>query len=120
MDKREVHTAAIATTGQEVPKDSHGRDQHFEKNIAISLVVNARGRACLIHDGEFEATPVWIKYLTLKRKIQFIYDNGTDRILDYVLDDKMHKKLLNIPKIFLVRTDNGIPIEAFDTTLIKE
>jgi hypothetical protein len=88
--------------------------------IAISLVINARGRACLIHDGLFEATPVWVKYLTDKRKIQLVYDNGKSRIIDYTMDEKLHKKLLNIGKILLVRTDNGKPIEGFDTTLIKE
>lgn len=98
---------------------SHGSlDSDF--NVAISMVINARGRACLIHDGEFEATPVWIKYLVSQRKIQFIYDNGTSRIIDYVMDDKKHKLLLNINKLFLIRTDNGKPIEAFDTNLIKE
>lgn len=120
MDKKEVHNAAMATTEQGVlSKDGLGREKGY-RDVSTSLVINARGRACLIHDGEFEATPVWVKYLTNIRKIQLVYDNGTDRIIDYVMDDKMHKKLLNITKLFLIRTDHGKPIEAFDTTLLKE
>ncbi len=95
-------------------------DEHEGYYAALSLVVNARGRACLIHDGEFEATPVWIKYLVVKRQLQFIYDTGAKRTFSYVMEDKMHKVLLNIDKIFLIRTDHGKPIEAFDTTLIRE
>ncbi len=113
MDKNEVHTAAVATT-------TKGAESAYEYVTAITLTVNARGRACLIHDGLFEATPVWVKYLVSKRKIQLVYDNGTSRIFDYIMNDKMHKELLNISKLFLIRTDKGKPIEAFDTTLLKE
>lgn len=119
MDEKTVHQAAKQTTGGDTPLQGGGIPGSYE-NIAISLVINARGRACLIHDGPFEATPVWIKYLTAKRKIQFIYDNGTNRIIDYVMTDKLHKQLLNIGKLFLIRTEKGKPIEAFDTNLIKE
>lgn len=116
MDKNEVHKAALATTSH-----TEGASQPpYELVTAISLTVNARGRACLIHDGLFEATPVWVKYLTSKRKIQLVYDNGTSRTFDYIMNDKMHKELLNISKLFLIRTDKGKPIEAFDTTLLKE
>ena len=108
---------------QQVAKQTAGDNGAVQtelSGIAISIVVNARGRVCLIHDGEFEATPVWIKYLYAQRKIQLIYDNGTDRVIDYVMTDKMHKILLDCDKLFLIRTENGKPIEAFDTTLLKE
>lgn len=117
MDEKNVQQAKQTDGSDDA---LHGRPQGGYADVAISIVINARGRACLIHDGEFEATPVWVKYLTAKRKIQFIYDNGTSRIIDYIMDDKIHKMLLNISKLFLVRTDKGKPIEAFDTTLIKE
>lgn len=119
MDEKTVQQAAKQATGGEPPLSGGTIPGDYE-NIAISLVINARGRACLIHDGPFEATPVWIKYLTAKRKIQFIYDNGTSRIIDYLMDEKIHKQLLNIGKLFLIRTEKGKPIEAFDTNLIKE
>jgi hypothetical protein len=119
VDKKTVQQAATQTTGDRDDILHGGEDTGLAK-VAMSLVVNARGRVCLIHDGPFEATPVWIKYLTGKRKIQLIYDNGTDRIIDYVMDEKMHKTLLNVGKLFLIRTEKGKPIEAFDTTLLKE
>lgn len=119
MGENTVQQAAIQASARS-NNASQGGTLVSDFNVAVSLVVNARGRACIIHDGEFEATPVWIKYLVSHRKIQFIYDNGTNRIVDFVMDDKMHKILLNIGKIFLIRTDQGKPIEAFDTNLLKE
>jgi hypothetical protein len=116
VDKQDVHKAAIATTG-------HGdglKDGHDDKPVSIFLTINVRGRACLIHDGPFPATPVWVKYLVNKRKIQLMYDNGTSDIVDYFMEDKLHKYLLNISKLFLIRTEGGKPVEGFDTILLKE
>lgn len=121
MDKKEVHNAAVATTAQsEAQLSTKGQGDGFENEVGIVLTINARDRACLIHEGAFPATPVWVKYLTDKRKIKIIYDNGTEKIINYIMDDKLHKKLLNITKLFLIRTDNGKPVEGYDTTLLKE
>jgi hypothetical protein len=121
VDKQDVHKAAIATTGHgDGPRDANGRYRDFDSDVPVILTINARGRACLIHSGEFEATPVWVKYLTDKRKIQLVYDNGTSRTINFIMNDKLHKKLLNITKLFLIRTDNGKPVEGYDTTLLKE
>lgn len=119
MDKKEVHSAALATTAQS-DNSFKGPETGFGKEAGIVLTINARGRACLIHEGLFPATPVWVKYLTTKRKIQIIYDNGTDDIINHIMDDKLHKKLLNITKLFLIRTLDGKPVEGYDTTLLKE
>lgn len=120
MDKREVHNAAIATTahsegGLPVPQ---GKD--YLDTIGISLVVNGRGRACLIYDRPFKATPVWVKYLTKAKKLKLIFDNGTEYVINYVMNDKQNKMLLNLEKLFIIRVEDNKPVEGFDTTIIKE
>jgi hypothetical protein len=95
-------------------------DSYTNADINISMVINARGRACMLHDKPFVGTPTWIKYLTNNRKVKILFDNGTEYVIDYVANDKLHKQLLNVTKLFLIRVENGIPQEGYDTTLIRE
>lgn len=88
--------------------------------IPISFILNARGRMCLIHSKPFIGTPVWLKYMINKRKVKIIFDNGTEHVIDYVADDKLHKLLLNMSKLFMIRIEDGRPVEGFDTNLLKE
>jgi hypothetical protein len=100
---------------------SSGESQPYTNDdIGIDLLVNARGRACMLHDKPFLGTPVWIKYLTNQRKVKIVFDNGTEHVINYVADEKLHKQLLNVTKLFLIRVDKGKPVEGYDTTLIKE
>jgi len=112
----------IARTSTEITDGSAGGDStpYTNEDVSIDIVVNARGRACLLHNKPFIGTPVWIKYLTDKRKVKFIFDNGTEHIVNYIMDDKIHKLLLNVTKLFLIRVEDGKPVEGFDTTLIRE
>jgi hypothetical protein len=107
---------------QQTARDMEGPETEAYTNddINIDIVVNARGRACLLHNKPFIGTPVWVKYLTNQRKVKFIFDNGTEHVIRYIMDEKMHKLLLNVTKLFLIRVEDGKPVEAFDTTLIKE
>lgn len=96
-------------------------ESYTNADVPIAIVVNARGRACMLHSKPFIGNPIWIKYLVNKRKVKIIFDNGTEHVIDYIMDDKKHKLLLNVVKLFLIRTDEkGVPIEGFDTSLIKE
>jgi hypothetical protein len=90
------------------------------EGVPISIVVNARGRCCMIHSEKFGATPVWIKYLTKQRKVKIVFDSGVECVIDYVMEDKLHKYLLNVTKLFLIRLENDKPVEGYDTNLIKE
>ncbi len=89
-------------------------------DVAIDLIVNARGRACMMHDRPFVGTPVWVKYLTNKRKVKLVFDNGTEFVYDHIMTGPMHKALLNVTKLFIIQINNGVPVEGYDTTLIKE
>jgi len=120
VDKREVHNAAIATTahsegGLPVPQ---GKD--YLNTIAMSVIVNARGRVCLLHNKPFNATPTWVKYLTKQRKVKLLFDNGMEYVIDYVMNDKLNKMFLNLEKLFIIRVEDGNPIDGYDTKIIKE
>lgn len=102
------------------PRDASGGLTHTNAEINIEIIINARGRACMIHNKPFIGTPTWIKYLTNKRKVKIVFDNGTEHVIDYYMDDKFHKLLLNVTKLFLIRMENGKPVEGYDTNLIRE
>ncbi|MBI3419330.1 MAG: hypothetical protein HY053_04270 [Proteobacteria bacterium] len=114
MDKNVPQAAA-----RQISEVHHGSHNPIE-GVPISIVVNARGRMCMLHSKPFGATPVWIKYLTNKRKVKIVFDNGVECVIDYLMDDKLHKLLLNVTKLFLIRMENGMPVEGYDTNLIKE
>jgi hypothetical protein len=118
VDKTEVHSAALATTEQSGSKTTLGSD-YFD-TISFSILVNARGRVCMLYDKPFNAIPVWVKYLIKKKKLQLIFDNGMEYIINYVMDDKFNKIFLNLNKLFIVRFEDMKPIEGFDTSVIKE
>ncbi|NDE90246.1 MAG: hypothetical protein EB059_03785 [Alphaproteobacteria bacterium] len=118
MDKKEVHSAAVATTEQSGSKITPGGN-YFD-TISFSVLVNARGRVCMLYDKPFNATPVWVKYLTKHRKLQLIFDNGMEYVINYIMDEKLNKMFLNLNKVFIVRFEDMKPIEGFDTNLIKE
>jgi hypothetical protein len=89
-------------------------------DISITFVINARGRFCIFHNRPFSGTPVWVKYLTNKKKIILVLDNGVEREIECILNEKFHKHLLNVSKAFVIRIENEAPVEGYDTTLIKE
>ncbi|MDX1922582.1 MAG: hypothetical protein SFW65_05600 [Alphaproteobacteria bacterium] len=117
MDKAEMHSAAVATTEQG-SKGSQGSD-YFD-TISFSILVNARGRVCMLYNKPFNAIPVWVKYLTKQRKLHLIFDNGMEYTISYIMDDKYNKLFLNLTKLFIVRFEDMKPIEGFDTNVIKE
>ena len=120
MDKKEVHSAALATTGQGEGAFLSPKGKDYFDSIAMSLVVNARGRMCLIHDKPFNAAPTWVKYLTKQRKVKLLFDNGTEYVINYIMDDKMNKLLLNLDKLFIMQIKDYKPVEGYDTKIIKE
>jgi hypothetical protein len=101
-------------------RDDNQAQTYTNADIGIDILVNARGRACMLHNKPFVGTPVWIKYLTDKRKVKLVFDNGTEFVYDYVMNNELHKLLLNVTKLFVIRVERGVPQEGFDTNLIKE
>ncbi len=91
-----------------------------DANMRITLLVNARGRVCLLHDQPFEATPLWLRYKAKSRHIELIFDNNTLRPLLEQVIDQVHSFLLQEKKVMIIRCEGNIPVEGFDTQLILE
>lgn len=84
----------------------------------IGLVVNARGKLCLVHDEPFEATPLWVGYHTDKRQLEIIFDTGGTYPIDWEATDDMNVYLLNTKKILIIRMENRKPVEGYDTSFL--
>jgi hypothetical protein len=84
----------------------------------IGLVVNARGKMCLVHDELFEATPIWVGYHMEKRQIEIFFDTGASYPIDWEATDEMDNYLQKIGKILLIRMQRKRPVEGYDTTLL--
>lgn len=85
----------------------------------IGLVINARGKACLVHDEAFSAVPVWVAYDADVRKITIIFDNGTDYPIDWEANDSIHDHLMKINKILIIRMEGRKPVEGYDTSFLR-
>jgi hypothetical protein len=90
-----------------------------ESAVNIGLVVNARGKMCLVHDEPFEATPLWVGYHVDKKRIEIIYDTGGTFPIDWEATDEMHNYLLKISKILIIKMENRKPVEGFDTSFLR-
>ena len=119
MDKKTVQQAVKQGESDNVLHSGAGPGGEAA-DISIDFVINARGRFCILHDRPFAGTPTWVKYLINKRKVILILDNGGEREIECILNDKFHKYLLNISKVFVIRLENARPVEGYDTALIRE
>ncbi len=85
----------------------------------IGIIVNARGKVCLVHDEAFVATPLWIGYHTDKKQLEIIFDTGETLPIEWEATDDMDNYLLKINKILIVRMENRKPAEGYDVTFIR-
>ena len=85
----------------------------------IGLVVNARGKLCLVHDEPFEATPLWVAYHIDKKQLELLFDTGSTYPVDWDASDAMHNYLLKATKILIIRMENKKPVEGYDTNFIR-
>lgn len=85
----------------------------------IGLVVNARGKICMVHDEPFEGVPLWVGYHIELRVLEVIFEAGGTFPIDWKATDEMHNYLLRISKILIIRMENRQPVEGFDTSLLQ-
>jgi hypothetical protein len=85
----------------------------------IGLVVNARGKKCLVHDEEFEAVPLSVGYHVDKRQLEIIFDTGSTYPIDWEAIDEMDEFLRKISTILIIRMVNKRPIEGYNTSFLK-
>lgn len=84
----------------------------------IGLVVNARGKLCLVHDQPFEATPLWVAYHLDTRRLEIIFDTGAKYPIDWEATDEMDGYLIKMEKILIIRMEDRKPIEGYDTSFL--
>jgi len=87
--------------------------------VNIGLIVNARGKLCLVHDEAFEATPLWVGYHVDRRKLEIIFDTGGTYPIDWEATDEMNGYLLRTDKILIIRMENRKPVEGYDTAFLR-
>lgn len=85
----------------------------------IGLVVNARGKLCLVHDEMFEATPLWVGYHIDKKQIEVIFDTGRTYPIEWEATDELHPYLMNAKKILITRMEDRKPVEGYDTSFLR-
>ncbi|MEJ0062022.1 MAG: hypothetical protein WDO70_02145 [Alphaproteobacteria bacterium] len=83
------------------------------------MIINAKGKVCLVHDEAFEAVPVWVAYDIDAKKMKIIFDTGTDYPMDWMATDEVNYYLTKIRKILLIRIENEKVIEGYDTSFVK-
>src|SRR5580658_283605 len=93
-------------------------DASMTGSINIGLVVNARGKMCLVHDQPFAATPLWVGYHVDRRRIEIIFDTGGTYLIDWEATAEMNDFLLKISKILFIRMENKKPVEGYDTSFL--
>lgn len=84
------------------------------------MIVNAKGRVCFVHDEPFAAIPIWIRYYKDNRDIEILFNNGMGAFVPLPVDDYLHECLLKDKKVLIVRMEEVVPVESFDTHLIVE
>jgi hypothetical protein len=98
--------------------------QHYNagyeaSKVNIGLVINGKGRVCLVHDEPFDAVPVWVTYDIETRRVKIVFDNGTDFPIDWEANDEIHPWLMKITKILLIRLLDKKPIDGYDTSFVR-
>jgi|SRR5580698_3455640 hypothetical protein len=95
-----------------------GSDDEEKSAMNIGLVVNSRGRMCMVHDQPFEHTPLWVGYHIDRWQVEIIYESGGSFLIDWEATEEMHHYLLKINKILIIRMEDKKPVEGYDTSFL--
>jgi hypothetical protein len=114
----------LATKSKLQPADT--RLTSIKMNIGLTF--NARGEfqlvhdrpfATTLHDQTFVATPLWVGYHIDRRTLEVVYDTGGTYPIDWYASDEMHKKLLQLRTILIIRMKDGEPVEGYNTSVLR-
>ena len=83
----------------------------------IGLVVNARGKMCLVHDEPFRGVPAWVAYHLDMRRLEIMFDSGETYPIDWHATEEMDSYLRKLEKILIIRMEDKKPIEGYETAL---
>jgi hypothetical protein len=84
----------------------------------LGLVVNARGKMCIVHDEPFGSAPLWVGYHLDTMHIEIILDNGEVYPVEWTANLEFDRYLSRISKILIIRMENKRPVEGYDTSFL--
>lgn len=88
----------------------------------IGLVINAKGKVCLVYDRPFRCVPdndpVHVRYDLTHRRMYVVFETHFAFAIDWVSTDEIDSYLRAISKILLIRMDNKKPVEGYDLDFI--
>lgn len=86
----------------------------------ISIRINVHGQIMLVHDKPFDHIPLWIRYKNGARRVEILFDNGTTHPIETQINDSVNSHLVKSNKVMVIRTENNLPVESWDTILIND
>lgn len=88
--------------------------------MKINMLVNAKGKICLVHNEPFEATPIWIKYKKPSKNVDLLFDDGSVLTVYHNVPEQLDSYLINSNRVMIVRVENQKPVEGWETILLNE
>jgi len=85
----------------------------------IGLVINGKGKICLVHDEPFQRIPAFVKYHIDRLQLEISFEGGDTYPIDWVSTPEMDRHMLVASKILLIRMEHKAPVEGYDTSLLK-
>ena len=93
----------VKTTAKHLRTSSEPFGKGGDGQRNIGLIVNARGRVCMVYDVPFEASPLWVGYHLDWRQLEIVFDNGTTYLIEWNATQEMHTYLIRTNQILLIR-----------------
>lgn len=88
--------------------------------MKINLIVNAKGKVCLLHDEPFSATPIWVKYNQNQHVVDILFDNGTTHQAIRNVPPNIDSYLVNSNRVMIILIEDRKPVEGWETILLNE
>lgn len=85
----------------------------------IGLIVNARGRLCLVHDKPWPRTPLYVSYNTYARQLEVHFETGPSFPIQWVATDEMDAYLTKVDKILVIEMKDKQPVAGYETSLVQ-
>ena len=91
--------------------------------INLELIINDRGKLCLLHDKKlgaaFGTIPFFAGYHIDKKQLEIMFNTGFSMPINFVLSDEIQQSLLKEKRILMVRMNNNKAVEGFDVVLVR-
>jgi hypothetical protein len=87
----------------------------------IGLVVNAKGRLCMVHDkgNPFSGGPSFVGYDIRQRMVNITFlASRVSYVIDWEATDEMHQYLLKCSNILMIRMEDLVPVEGYNIALL--